>query len=878
MIENGDKVNSLNIVSIKLKSIFDKIVIDKTYEDGKKKLIEYFKGNISNERIINLSLKFINNIIIQKENYENCNYKILPIVPIIIQINPNSFLNHIDIIISIFQNIIKNEKNSQFCSQISQYFGDSAKLLLNNLDSINNNTQENNNADLLLQSYNKLKIFCISNINSDNINYQICGILCLTSFIENCSFNYINKENLKNIFDVLSEKLKNEEFPAKLEILNCFISLIFCSEEKYLPYAKDTVDIIIKFINNKEWLMKKFSLNIIYTMLFYYKNEIKEKKELIFENLKKLKNEKNKEIKDMIEQIYLLLNEEEDFKFNHNHKNEYSQDSKNYKINNNNNNDEFDFNSDEDINTKNLKTSREPERIIKKYKNNFIIDSSPYKIENNKVEKKKEKSKSKSNYKRNINKSDNINNIKMNKNLNKSLKQKNENKKIMDNVNAILKKIRNNKSTEKSRNSLDKYFIRKKQKPETMVIKRNNGISLNNNSIKNNNNNNNINNKNCEFNSLEKYNKIFNINKNKANNPINENNLKNHMNNSINTKKIIKAKKNKFSSMNKTQNNKKNYEEKKVQNKINIKKENNSRNNNSFEFKNNRSFGNNGFIKIKKEKKIYQNKKNKKLSTDIKNKYNKDTNKYIKNNNHEHNQFKTNYIQNLKSNFSSSENQSFLNNNPINNNYSNNSPSTPNNNNNNNNNITINNNVISITDQNNPNNDFSSASIENKFAEYKNETSKIINELKSQVNLLKISLDNYEEKEKNKKNLIILVKNKNFEKAFETAINIGNIQEINYVIKNYLLNNKERINLSKNILADIIRILCKDILLCENLRLITNFILKNICEKNIVFDKELNKIIYDVFLELYDKRKELCLLNKDINNILKITNFFKNKF
>ena len=55
------------------------------------------------------------------------------------------------------------------------------------------------------------------------------------------------------------------------------------------------------------------------------------------------------------------------------------------------------------------------------------------------------------------------------------------------------------------------------------------------------------------------------------------------------------------------------------------------------------------------------------------------------------------------------------------------------------------------------------------------------------------------------------------------------------------------------------------------------FILKNICEKNIFFDKDLNKVIFDVFSELYNKRKELCLLNKDANNILKIVNFFKSK-
>ena len=72
------------------------------------------------------------------------------------------------------------------------------------------------------------------------------------------------------------------------------------------------------------------------------------------------------------------------------------------------------------------------------------------------------------------------------------------------------------------------------------------------------------------------------------------------------------------------------------------------------------------------------------------------------------------------------------------------------------------------------------------------------------------------------------------------------------------------------------KILCKDILLCENLRLIAVFIINNIVNKNILFDKDLNLEIYNTFLELYNQRKELCFLKKDVTNILKIINFFKN--
>ena len=71
MIENDEDNNSKNSIQIKLKSIFDKIVFDKTYEEGKNKLIEYFKFHISNKKIVANSLKEINRIFILKGNSYN---------------------------------------------------------------------------------------------------------------------------------------------------------------------------------------------------------------------------------------------------------------------------------------------------------------------------------------------------------------------------------------------------------------------------------------------------------------------------------------------------------------------------------------------------------------------------------------------------------------------------------------------------------------------------------------------------------------------------------------------------------------------------------------------------------------------------------------
>ena len=749
---DNDNNNQYNAISLKLKSIIDKVILEKTYEEGKNKLLEYFKYIISDENIIKLSLKTINNIIILKINSK---IRILSVLPLICQINPVVFLNHINIILSIFQTCINKDKNSLFYSQIYKYFGDISQILLSDLENINYKEKDYNKN--LLLAYDKFKIFCISNINTNDINSQICGILCLTSFIENCSYNYTNKKNLKYIFENLSEKIKKEEFPAKLELLNCFLSLIFCSEEKYLPYAKETLNLVIKFINKKEWLIKKFSLNIIYTMLFYYKEEIMEKKEYIIECFKKLKNENNSEIKEMIEKIYDNLNDEDD------------------------------------INDKYIKTSRE--------------------FESPKI------------YEQNINTS-----------------YDNNNKKINENIKKIVKKLKSNNSSEKSRNLMDSYFMKKKKKSSSISLKKSNNISLTKKIIKN---------KNYGFNSIEKYNKIINIKKQEINlyktykNSEFKNKLNKCNNSKINAQKTSVKKINKLSSLNKSKDNNKTFI---IENNRNIHREKNLRNNNSLEFNKNRNLLNHGINIIKRTKKL--NKDKNRLKSDIIKNYNKDIiNHIIKNqNNMKSMQFSNKFIKNLKSDFSDSKNEQTQNF------------------------ISERNNNISFVSNNN-----STISIEKKFIEYKSETNKIINDLKTQVKSLKISLNNFEEIEKNKKNLIFLVKNKNFEKAFETAINIGNIQEIYYVIKNYLLNNNKGINLSNKILAKIMEILCKDILLCESLGLIIMFIIKNICEKNIYFNKQLNKVVYDVFSELYNKRKELCLLKKDINYILKITNYFKNK-
>ena len=211
--------------------------------------------------------------------------------------------------------------------------------------------------------------------------------------------------------------------------------------------------------------------------------------------------------------------------------------------------------------------------------------------------------------------------------------------------------------------------------------------------------------------------------------------------------------------------------------------------------------------------------------------------------------------------------------------------------------IQINNNNISLNSNNNDNinlsnndNKFSSSNENNSNKEssllkqiksLKIENQKLKEEIKSLKENVKIWRNKYEEIEKNEENKKTLndsLKTKDYEKAFETAIKIGSIENIFNVLKIYHFKyNKEKKDLSKNILANLMSILCEDILSCEKPELIVKFILRHICKKDISFDKGLNKVIYDAFYNLSTNGKELSILNIKEEDILQIVEFFKNK-
>jgi hypothetical protein len=169
--------------------------------------------------------------------------------------------------------------------------------------------------------------------------------------------------------------------------------------------------------------------------------------------------------------------------------------------------------------------------------------------------------------------------------------------------------------------------------------------------------------------------------------------------------------------------------------------------------------------------------------------------------------------------------------------------------------------------------------LQNEFDKYKQNTDKIIIELKNKVDKLQKTIYDYENESKNKEKIRELVKNKQFIKAFDLSINLNKVNNIYYIIKKYIAyineNKNNKYELNHELLSKIIAIIGKDNKFYENLNIIIPFFINNISQKEKKIDTDLCKLIYNCFLNAYNNRKELCLSELEADNIKQLINYFK---
>ena len=299
------KANSaFNEINISLNNVYKHLNNPKTEEQGNK----LFKNLISKYLFQNtLIFSIINSLeekIMKSTSFETIKY--VNLLSYFFEKNSyNSsfqiYLSYLNPVLSIIQSLII-EKNIDFLNKIPELF----TKIVHNLTPDDINASNKLLTDDEIKIYEILQNFCFYNLKFPEKINQIIGSLCLTKLVENCPY-VLKNEYMKIIIDNILSLLSLEDFKAKHELLNCLISLILGAEKIFVPYAKIVFNKIIEFLTSDDWIQRKLALNIIYTLLYYCKEEMTSLKENILNILIILKKDKTKEVRDvclLIEQLY----------------------------------------------------------------------------------------------------------------------------------------------------------------------------------------------------------------------------------------------------------------------------------------------------------------------------------------------------------------------------------------------------------------------------------------------------------------------------------------------------------------------------------------------------------------------------------------------
>ena len=225
--------------------------------------------------------------------------------------NPNSlkkktiYFQYLSSILSIIQTIIVDKNNSIFGSIANTY----AEIVQYLMPTDINYALE----DLDMEErkgYEILQGFCIYNMKQEEKSNRIVGSLCLTKLVENCPV-VLQERYMKFIWENIITFIEMKNYTAKYELLNCLISLILGAENLFMPYANTTLYKVLDFLSEDDSNKKKLALNVIYTLIFYCKEEILPLKEHIVNFLRVLKTDKVKEVREVCLLILQIFNENE---------------------------------------------------------------------------------------------------------------------------------------------------------------------------------------------------------------------------------------------------------------------------------------------------------------------------------------------------------------------------------------------------------------------------------------------------------------------------------------------------------------------------------------------------------------------------------------
>ena len=363
-------------------------------------------------------------------------------------ISKNIYYIYISPVLNVLQTFI-NEQNSILYPTISNVYADIIQYTMP-ID-ISASTKQLNPEEK--KAYDILQGFCIYNMKYDDKSNRIVGSLCLTKLVENCPI-VLQPQYTKFIWENINNFIDKKNFNAKTELLNCLISLILGAENLFCPYANVTLYKVLDFLTDNDWVKRKLALNVIYTLIFYCKDEILPLKEHIINFLKVLKTDKVKEVREVCLLILQIFSQNEDNK-EKKIENNYSEFSNQNNIDNRTNNNNSMRKTANDI---------EPDKKFldknKKNKNEFEIEKNRNKTPTNKRKKSIDEEKS-----NNINNINNINTFNAN-NHNKFVNRNEDNTFINEKM-----KIRTDPSKSIFRTSPNSAFFNQvKNKNEDIIV------------------------------------------------------------------------------------------------------------------------------------------------------------------------------------------------------------------------------------------------------------------------------------------------------------------------------------------------------------------------------------------------------------------------
>ena len=223
--------------------------------------------------------------------------------PIIYSFNPKLSIEYIDYFLFSLKLSVSEENKSDF-SFLSKIFSDIIVCFYNpNIDkSIDNEIKE--------KLYQKFFTYIVNFLKINKKTEQSFGCLLLIELIEKCP-NVQEENNLSLLFKEISIFLENKLFECKIDLLNCIISLIFRVKEKFKSHANVCLFRILDYLTDDDWIKRKLSINIVYTLVFYCKKEIMAVKENIIEFLNILKEDNIPEVREVCLQTLKFIKEDE---------------------------------------------------------------------------------------------------------------------------------------------------------------------------------------------------------------------------------------------------------------------------------------------------------------------------------------------------------------------------------------------------------------------------------------------------------------------------------------------------------------------------------------------------------------------------------------